>query len=78
MRRTVPAWTLAVMFVSSLVLSFAIAWIGVRLSERKWCDLITTLDEGYSAPVPGAPPPSERGKKIGQDIHELRVAKLHC
>jgi hypothetical protein len=64
--------------LSVVLVNFAISWTVVRLSEKKWCELISTLDEGYNAPVSGAPERSPRGTKIGADIHDLRVRKLHC
>lgn len=76
--RRVPAWTLIAVVVSSLLVSFAVSWTVVRLSEKKWCELMITLDEGYSAPIPGASAPTARGAKIGKDIHDLRTDRLHC
>lgn len=78
MNRRVPIWTLIVVTLSSLLMSFAVSWTVVRLSERKWCELMITLDEGYNTPVAGAPSPSARGAKIARDIHDLRTRRLHC
>jgi hypothetical protein len=37
-----------------------------RQSDQRWCSLLATLDE------PGAPPDTERGRQIQQQVHELR------
>lgn len=75
--RRMPLWTFIVVIVSTMLVNFVVTWSVVRMSERKWCKLVSTLDEGYSAPVAG-PPPSERLKKIARDIHDLRIGGLHC
>lgn len=41
-----------------------------RQSDHRWCELITTLDEGYqSSPQQ---PTTPRGVKLRDDIHQLR------
>lgn len=37
-------------------------------SNRKWCDIAITLDEGYKK----IPPQSEVGRRIAADMHKLR------
>lgn len=76
--RRMPLSAFIAVIISTALVNFAVSWTVVRLSEKKWCELIVTLDEGYSAPVAGAPAPSPRGQKIGRDIHDLRVNRLHC
>lgn len=44
-----------------------------RESDRRWCQLLTTLDEAYSA----APPTTPTGRRLAGDIHQLR-AELGC
>lgn len=44
-----------------------------RESERKWCGLVTSLDDAYRA----APPQSQLGQKLARDIYQLRV-DFHC
>lgn len=39
-----------------------------RESDRRWCQLLTTLDDAYRA----APPQSETGRRLATDIHKLR------
>jgi hypothetical protein len=73
-----PAWQFWAIIISTLLVNFAVSWTVVRESERKWCELVSTLDEGYGAPVAGAAPLSPRGEKIARDIHDLRVRRLHC
>lgn len=78
MYRRMPLWAFIAVIISTILVNIAVTWAVVRESERKWCELVSTLDEGYSAPVTGAPAPSPRGAKIGRDIHDLRVNRLHC
>lgn len=40
-----------------------------READRRWCRMLTTLDEAYQA----APPQSETGRRLAADIHELRT-----
>lgn len=77
-RRPVPLWSLIAVVISAILVNVAVTSYLVKASEKKWCELISTLDEGYNAPVAGAPAPSPRGAKIARDIHELRIKKLHC
>jgi len=42
-------------------------------SQRKWCSLISTMDEAYSA----TPPTTEIGRKLARDIKSLR-AEFDC
>jgi hypothetical protein len=39
-------------------------------SDRRWCALLTELDNAYEAP-PG--PTTETGRKVAAEIHQLRV-----
>jgi hypothetical protein len=62
--------------VSVLAIVFTFWW--VRESERKWCEMMLILDEGYNAPVqPGQPELTERGKRLAVAIHNFR-ASLPC
>jgi hypothetical protein len=40
-------------------------------NDRRWCSLLTDLDNAYRAP-PG--PASELGQKVAAEIHRLRVS----
>jgi hypothetical protein len=71
-------WQFWTIIISTLIVNFVVSWSVVRLSERKWCELVSTLDAGYSQPVAGSAPLSPRGAKIARDIHDLRVRRLHC
>jgi hypothetical protein len=42
-----------------------------RRSDQRWCDLLSSLDQ------PQAPPTTDRGARIQQQIHELRQ-ELRC
>lgn len=43
-------------------------WVD-RSSNRKWCELISTLDDSYKA----ARPQTAAGQKVAADIAKLRV-----
>lgn len=75
--RRVPLWSLMAVIISVSLVNVGITSYLIRASEKKWCALISTLDEGYNAPVAGSPR-TPRGAQIGQDIHILRISKLHC
>lgn len=60
------------------VLSISLSFWFFYISERKWCRLMVTLDEGYNAPVqPGQPPLTERGRRLAEGIHDVRKS-LPC
>jgi hypothetical protein len=40
-------------------------------SDRRWCALLTDLDEAYSS---SPTPTTEVGRKVAAEIHRLRVA----
>lgn len=44
-----------------------------READRRWCRLLTTLDDAYQA----APPQSDTGRRLAADVHALR-ADLGC
>ncbi len=70
-------YPIIVAFCSMLVMG-VVTFALIRWSERQWCGLIAVLDEGYNAPVqPGQPPLNERGRRIADNIHELR-GSLGC
>ena len=39
-----------------------------READRRWCELLSTLDEAYSA----VPPTSELGRRVAAQIRKLR------
>lgn len=41
-----------------------------RLSEQRWCGIVATLDDAYR----DTPPQTPAGRKIADDIRQLRVA----
>lgn len=47
--------------------------VAERESDRRWCDLLTTLDEAYSS----TPPATELGRRVAASIKTLRV-QLDC
>lgn len=80
------AWTLLTALISAVVVSISgVIYTGVTTDKnnekiaqqqvdnnRRWCDLLTTLDDAYSAP--GTPPPATPlGRRIAQSIHELTI-----
>lgn len=67
-------WSLVIV----LVVAVLIAGAGVfytnhvqRQSDRRWCDLLESLDQ------PNSPPTTARGAEIQRQIHELR-RELRC
>lgn len=44
-----------------------------READRRWCELLTTLDSAYQA----APPQTETGRRLAADVHKLR-SDLGC
>ena len=81
---SVPAWwTLAISVLLLIILgiggvlytNYAIKKQNVaeRESDRRWCQLLGTLDDAYRA----APPQSETGRRLAADIHNLRQ-ELGC
>lgn len=81
---TMPWWYgLLAVLVSLLMLGGAGWWYTTyaiaqqeraeRESDRRWCQLLGTLDDAYRA----APPQSETGKRLAADVHNLR-AELGC
>ena len=72
MERRVLVALIAPLAISALAVVFTFYW--VRESERKWCEIIPILDEGYNAPVQsGQPPLSERGRRLAKAIHDFRT-----
>ncbi|GAB2951801.1 hypothetical protein GCM10027280_45240 [Micromonospora polyrhachis] len=71
-RPSQPLWyTLLAVVVSVLVTAAAalvIADRAARESERRWCDVITTMDEAYRV----APPQTEIGQRLARDLAALR------
>lgn len=45
-----------------------------RESDRRWCDLLVTMDDAYRS---GPPPTTDVGKRVAAAIHTLRV-QLGC
>lgn len=81
---TTPRWYLLVAVVVSMMLLAAagIAYTNwsikrqsaaERESDRRWCQLLTTLDDAYQA----APPQTDTGRRLATDVHNLR-AELGC
>lgn len=79
-----PRWyRFAAVVVSLLVLGIAsVSWTAYvdhrraaaeRESDRRWCDLLSTLDEAYSS----TPPSTDLGRRVADAIHSLRV-DLDC
>lgn len=45
-----------------------------RESDRRWCDLLVTLDDAYTS---GPQPTTDVGKRVASAVHVLRV-QLGC
>ena len=48
--------------------SMAYATRVARDSERKWCGLVSTLDDAYQQ----TPPQTPAGRQVAADVHRLR------
>ncbi len=81
---TMPRWyAIAAVVVSLLLLgglgfwytnySLAEADKTERENDRRWCQLLVTLDDAYST----VPPTSELGRRVADAIHALRT-DLEC
>lgn len=46
------------------------AEVAAQESDRRWCALLTDLDDAYQGPPR---PTTELGRKVAQEIHRLRV-----
>ena len=69
-------WALAMMFVFAALVGVGSIVYSNRTaaeSERKWCGLVTSLDDAYRS----APPQSPLGQKLARDIYQLRL-DFHC
>ncbi|MEO3922721.1 hypothetical protein ABGB07_02380 [Micromonosporaceae bacterium B7E4] len=69
-------WSMAMMFLfAALVGAGSILYANhvAADSERKWCNVVTTMDDAYRA----APPVSPIGQKLARDIGTLR-SEFHC
>lgn len=63
---------LAVSFVCAFLaagLSMAYANRVARESERKWCNIVSTMDDSYAQ----TPPQTPAGRRIAADIAKLRT-----
>jgi hypothetical protein len=63
---------LAVSLVSTFVAAAASMLYAnhtARESERKWCGIVSTMDDAYRA----TPPQTPAGRKLAADIRHLRV-----
>lgn len=75
MRR--PSWyTVAAILLSSIVTASVALVVAVRVnaeSDRKWCSVVTTLDDAWTQ----TPPTTPAGQNLARDFHELRQ-RLDC
>ena len=79
-----PRWMVLVIVVLSM-LAVGLAGVGYtgyvdgereaaeREADKRWCQLLVTLDEAYSA----ATPTTDVGRKVAAAVHTLRVS-LKC
>lgn len=69
-----PIWYVLIVTFVSAILSSTTAIVLSRQqdanSNRQWCDVLTTLTEGYTASA--STPPTQRGIKLAADLTELR------
>lgn len=67
-------WTVGAIVICLAVLSAVGVWYtGVTNArqDRRWCELLDTLGEGYRA----APPATETGRRVAAAIERLRLEK---
>lgn len=68
-----PGWTawlaLFLMTVGAMILT---VWVNAS-SDRKWCSVVTTLDNAWAE----SPPTTPAGRNLARDFHELR-GQLGC
>ncbi|MEU9839749.1 hypothetical protein AB0C69_11065 [Actinomadura sp. NPDC048032] len=63
-------WSVAIVTVSALLVAGACVFYTnqqQRQSDRRWCELLTTLDQPTPAPT------TARGREIQRQIHRLRL-----
>jgi hypothetical protein len=64
-------YLLVVAFLSSVVMGItAIMYAdsAARKSNQQWCDIVTTLDDAYTA----QPPQTETGQRIAREMKRMR------
>lgn len=73
-------YPLVAILMSCILMSVGAVWYSnqaaedsIRQSERKWCELVNTLDASWKA----KPPPTESGKNVANNIRALR-SELGC
>lgn len=69
-------WSVLMVVLSTLAVSIAgVVYTNstVRNSERKWCSIITSIDDRNTQQPPNTP----AGQQFAQDIHKLRT-DYHC
>jgi hypothetical protein len=72
----VRRYALVAVYVSMVVLTMASLLYAQHVAEssaRKWCSLVSTLDDAYR----GQPPTTPTGERVASDIHQLR-RDLRC
>lgn len=73
-------WAVTMIVVAVLAIGVGNLWYTNRLdhqsdsdneqNDRKWCTLLTTMDDAYSS---GPAPTTEVGRRIAAAIHQLRI-----
>lgn len=63
-----PGWIAWLTLFGAVVGSMVLAvWVNTS-SDRKWCSVVETLDDGWQS----APPQTPAGRKLAADFSELR------
>lgn len=74
MRRHDPIWyVVAAIFLSSTLTGYGSYVLADRRSserDRLWCDTLSVLTDGYTAPA--GTPPTERGLKLARSLAAVR------
>lgn len=77
---TTPAvrvwYAIVVAFIACVVVALASVFYASQIqreSDRRWCSLMTNLDDAYRA----TPPQTDTGRSVAAEVHKLR-AELGC
>lgn len=70
------AYAVGAIFLSAMLMAGVALVVALRAnaeSDRKWCEVVTTMDDAYRS----SPPQTDIGRKLANDMAELR-RRLGC
>lgn len=65
------AWSVFIIVLANVITGVVCVIVATRVdtsSNRRWCSLVSTLDDAYTA----NPPATLTGRRVAEQIHELR------